>query len=48
VPKHYRAPNPLEANGVSVADAEKGAPLLNGPDLADHARRFTVLVEHAR
>ena len=28
----------LEANGVSVADAEKGAQMLNGPDLADHAR----------
>ena len=34
----------LEANGVSVAEAEKGGALLNGPDLADHARQFTVLV----
>ena len=34
----------LEANGVSVVEAEKGGALLNGPDLADHARQFTVLV----
>src|SRR5262245_42762207 len=29
---------------VTVVEAETGAALLNGPDLADHARWFTVLV----
>jgi serine protease Do len=34
----------LELNGVSVVEAEKGGALLNGPDLANYARQFTVLV----